>query len=61
MMICAASVLFFGARRDKSVQDEKPLVSSFSVVPEFPLELSFCGEKVDLSRFHPDTPVRLIF
>lgn len=51
MMICAASVLFFGARRDKSVQDEKPLVSSFSVVPEFPLEFSFCGEKVDLSRF----------
>ncbi len=51
IIICAAAILFLAARSDKDVQDEKPLVSSFSVVPEFPLEISFCGEKVDLSRF----------
>lgn len=43
--------LFVKARNDKSVRDEKPLVSSFSVVPEFPMEVTFCGEKIDLSRY----------
>ena len=51
MAIGAVLLLFWGGRGDKSVQDEKPLVSSFSVIPEVPLEISFCGEKIDLSRF----------
>ena len=51
MAIGAMLLLFWGTRGDKSVQDEKPLVSSFSVIPEVPLEISFCGEKIDLSRF----------
>lgn len=50
MAIGAVLLLFWGARGDRSVQDEKPLVSSFSVIPEVPLEISFCGEKIDLSR-----------
>ena len=49
--IGAVLLFFWGGRADKSVQDEKPLVSSFSVIPEVPLEISFCGEKIDLSRF----------
>ena len=49
--IGAVLLVFWGGRGDKSAQDAQPLASSFSVIPEVPLEISFCGEKIDLSRF----------
>ena len=43
--------LFWGFTNDDVVQRERPLVSSMSVTPTTPSQISFCGQTIDLKRY----------
>ena len=48
-----AAVVFIslGSNDSKIVEQERPLVSSLTVSPELPLQVSFCGQTIDLTRY----------
>ncbi|MDR2146162.1 MAG: lytic transglycosylase domain-containing protein [Tannerella sp.] len=44
--------IFTGSHDSEKVIESKPVVSSFSVSPEIPGEVRFCGERIDLTRYN---------
>lgn len=48
---CTGAVFFMSARNSKQVQQERPLVSSFTTIPDFAPATEIAGEKVNLTRY----------
>ncbi len=44
--------LLLSSENSDRVKEERPLVSSFTVSPETPEWVTFCGEKIDLRRYN---------
>ncbi|MGL4293409.1 MAG: lytic transglycosylase domain-containing protein [Bacteroidales bacterium] len=51
LLVVAGASFFLGADSAQRADEEKPLVQSFSVVPEFPSKTTIAGEQIDLSRY----------
>jgi hypothetical protein len=51
-VLCIVVVYFFTGSRDSAVvQQEKPVVLSFTASPETPSSIRFCGKLIDLTRY----------
>ena len=51
-VLCLSAYLFTGYRDSVAVKDESPKVMSFTVSPELPSSLFFCGQEYDLTRYN---------
>jgi hypothetical protein len=49
---CLVMYIFLGNSDSQRVEKETPVVASFSVSPEIPSEIIFCGKKIDLTRYN---------
>ena len=50
-VICFTIYLFVGSRDSVEVQQQAPVVVSFTVSPEIPASIRFCGRDIDLTRY----------
>lgn len=50
-VVTALSIFALTSSYRAGSEAEPPLVNLFSVVPDFPKSVEFCGEKIDLDRF----------
>lgn len=51
-VFCLMVYLFFGYEDSVIVKEETPVVVSFTVSPEAPSSVRFCGKKIDLTRYN---------
>ncbi|MDR2679679.1 MAG: lytic transglycosylase domain-containing protein [Tannerella sp.] len=51
-MLCLAVFLLVGYEDSVSVRRNTPVVASFTVSPETPASLLFCGKEIDLTRYN---------
>ena len=51
-VLCFTVYLFTGYRDLNVVKEETPVVKSFTISPEIPSSVQFCGQDIDLSRYN---------
>lgn len=51
-VFCLTVYMFFGYKDSVAVEDETPVVASFTVSPEVPSSIRFCGKEIDLTRYN---------
>ncbi|MDR1523859.1 MAG: lytic transglycosylase domain-containing protein [Tannerella sp.] len=51
-MLCLAAFLLVGSEDSVSVRKNTPVVASFTVSPETPSSILFCGKEIDLTRYN---------
>jgi hypothetical protein len=51
-MVCLTACLSVSSNDTARVVEERPFVPSMTVSPEVPLQVSFCGETIDLKRYN---------
>ncbi|MDR0394158.1 MAG: lytic transglycosylase domain-containing protein [Tannerella sp.] len=49
---CLVVYLLFGYKDSVAVKEKTPVVSSFTVSPEVPSSVRFCGKEIDLTRYN---------
>lgn len=52
VVLCLAGCLFFGSRDSIDAKIERPVVASFTTVPDVPATIYFCRKELDLSRYN---------
>jgi hypothetical protein len=51
-LLCLTVYLFSGSKDAVAVKDETPVVASFTVSPEVPSSVRFCGKEISLTRYN---------
>ncbi|MDR3266430.1 MAG: lytic transglycosylase domain-containing protein [Tannerella sp.] len=51
-VICLTVYIFSGSNNSEKATIAAPVVAAFTVSPEIPDEIEFCGDKIDLSRYN---------
>ncbi|MDR1222236.1 MAG: lytic transglycosylase domain-containing protein [Tannerella sp.] len=51
-VLCLTVYLFFGYKDAAAVKDETPVIASFTVSPEVPSSVRFCGKEISLTRYN---------
>ena len=50
-LVCLAACLSLGLTDSVKEKNLRPVVSSMTLSPEIPAEVTFCGEHIDLTRY----------